>query len=186
MAIIFSGLLRIANLNTSMMVLFMKKIHLLTISILCGILIPLHAQSSKTVQEIKNEQSTLALEIFELRKTLIQSDQKLLEMHKQKLELHRKISERISGDSKMATLIEKAIKLQSDLSEASKKLGKTSTPAKQEAEKKEITIKQPAAKTKDEPSFKSRGKSHTTDVEVIDRTADVHIMKEEEEGLSYE
>lgn len=138
------------------------------------------AESVKENLTIKDSQRKVALEIFELRKSLIQTDPKLLKLHKEKLKIHRQISERISGNTKMAALIEEAIKLQAQLDEIN------AIPVlKKEISTTEKTVKLAEKDTNNsEPEYQSRNQETRT--EVVDKTSDAHLEEDEEEGLSYE
>jgi len=166
---------------------FMKKTYIAIILTSVIPLLNLYAEPAKTAEELKKKQREIALKVFEMRKTLIQSDAKLMELHKEKLRIHRLISERISGNAKMAELIEEAVKLQAEIEE----LNKPQENVIENVEKTEKEIAKPEIKpvTKKEtqelvtePVHRSR--KRTTIPKVIDRTADAHI--EENDGLSYE
>lgn len=167
------------------MVQFMNKIFLIAILLCAGTLNVISAENKQSRSEIKAQQRKVAQSIFELRKVLIQSDPKLLELHNQKIKIHRQISERISGNPKMAELIEEAISLQVKLDELDK-----APKIEEKVPAKLIKRTSKALKSKKrfhhvEPKFESRMKKETTP-KVIDKTADTQIESEEDEGLSYE
>jgi len=169
------------------MELFMKKTYIAIILTNFISLLNLHAEPAKTAEELKKKQREIALEVFEMRKTLIQSDAKLMELHKEKLRIHRLISERISGNAKMAELIEEAVKLQAEIEELNKPQGtviENVEKTKKETAKPEVkpVTKKETQEITAEPVHRSR--KSTTVPTVIDRTADAHI--EEDDGLSYE
>jgi len=115
-----------------------------------------------------------------MRKTLIQSDPKLMGLHKKKLELHRQISERISGNGEMVKLIERALKIQEQL----EKISKTQETKEVRVKEKRNSIKESdKTVTKPEPKKIEAVKDDAAS-KVIDKTSDAIII--EEEGLSYE
>ena len=163
----------------------MKKICLLTLLICTGSFIAM-AGEKQTYKDLKNQQRKIALTIFELRKALIQSDPILLELHNEKIKIHKQISERISGNPKMAELIEKAITLQAKLDNISDSKESSPKPKVLKIVKKNEPAK-PKEIIKDivtEPKFITR-KKDTTVLKVIDKTADEQI-ESEDDGLSYE